>query len=396
MVQIGEIEYEARVVGADDAREKTDSLQSSQEDLADSTERSAGTMNNFAGTLTTTADNSGEAGRQVGILDHDMRQLRSTASGLLGMFSGGFISGEISGGEGGGGGGSFFEDLLAFEAAKRVAGKARTIGGRIGGWIVGGINAALSGTVVGTIARALSISPAALLGATALGLMIGGLVVKGFQAAGVMEAIRGLGANVRESLGGGISDALLAASSIAFGPFAIFGGFVNGFMRDVFDEGIVGGIKSGLQEADEVFDTFVGAWERTLDRVFGPVFDSINESSESQSDRAARTRREIQEESDQTIMAAPGAQSGGMVESSGMAEIHQGEAVIPQPIVEAAQRPRRDSRGDDGTIINVENITIDISGKFDPSELNRREMKSLADRLVRAMGKKATNVAGTR
>lgn len=92
----------------------------------------------------------------------------------------------------------------------------------------------------------------------------------------------------------------------------------------------------------------------------------------------------------------PRLEMGGTVADTGIAEVHEGEVVgEPGALLEAAGMSSSPGGGG-GTTIKVDNITIEMSGEFDPSSVSRRELQSLADRLVDLIGDKTNRRAGVR
>jgi hypothetical protein len=88
----------------------------------------------------------------------------------------------------------------------------------------------------------------------------------------------------------------------------------------------------------------------------------------------------------------PQLQSGGIVETPGIAEVHKGEAVIPAPLADRAAA----SGGGGGATVQVDRVQVELSGDFDPSNVDRRTLDDLADRLVDRIGAKANRKSGIR
>jgi hypothetical protein len=101
-----------------------------------------------------------------------------------------------------------------------------------------------------------------------------------------------------------------------------------------------------------------------------------------------------------------------MIDQPGRAAVDRGEAVIPEPIVSAAEsdtgpnvpppEPVVDgasggAAAGDTVDVTVESIrlVVDKPG-FDPGDLSRSEVRSLASRLSRELGRETNKRAGTR
>lgn len=92
----------------------------------------------------------------------------------------------------------------------------------------------------------------------------------------------------------------------------------------------------------------------------------------------------------------PRLQEGGLIGSTGIAEVHEGEVVgDPGALVEAAGMPATGGGGGDD-IVNVEEVNIDLSGDFDPAAVGRRDLERLADRITKSIGDKTNRRTGVR
>lgn len=438
MVLVGEIEYRAKVVGADTARSKTEDLQESQEDLADTSESSASALNGFAGTVRRSGNRSKETGRQTGILTHSLRILGST---------GAFVGGTLLG----------LAKTNAFLAAS-IKGVTVAVG-----LLKAGMGALAIGGIAGKVVFGLKVLAGVLLGAAAAKFILIGALAVGIgllgawmlHTTGALDRIRDFGAYVGGELPDAARDGLLQVLSLIAGPLAVLGGFIIGTFE--------GGFSEGFARAREVTGVFVGAWGRQIGRVRDTADDAwvyIGNGVGNLKDRtvgyfgdiATRGRRSWRRLTDGarnmtsritgffgeirsaatfgvrsgfnavvpprvnipsvTLRAPdwaggmrhrigggsiplPRLQVGGMVEDTGAAVVHRGEAVIPRPIVEAAQRGTSGGGGD--SITNVERLAVYIEGgDFDPADMTRREIEDFAERIADALGKKTSTVAGTR
>ena len=388
MVQIGTIEYEAKVVGAREAKAQTDDLQESQEDLGEASESSASSMNSFAGTVEGAGSQSARTGRQTTVLDHSVRLLASTA-----VFAGGTLAG-LAGKVG----------ILAV-AMKGGAIAVGILKGALAGLTLGGIAGAVVGGLASLATWFAAGSAGAIAFAGALGFGLGVLGVWALEATGALDAVRDFGAFVGNVLPDWVRDGLLQVLSITVGPLAAFGAFIAGTVR--------GGFSEGFEDARQVVDIFAGAWERQIDRIAGAFESTIDDmlakwdlfsSVGSTMFRAGWNRTVPATVSLPSVSVAgrefgggtirlPQLQTGGMVRETGAAVVHSGEAVIPEPIVNAATRGGGGGGGD----VNVDELRVVINAdSFDPSDMSRGDIRKFADRLTRELGKQTTSRAGTR
>lgn len=411
MVQIGTIEYEARVTGAADAKKKTDNLQESQEDLAEASEESASSMNGFAGVISRSGDSSERSARSVGIMGTATRLLGSTAAFTAGSLAG--LAGKIVGVSGASAAGAKAVGLL------KAGLSSLTLSGVVGS-VVGGIKGFAAWLAAG--------SAGALAFAGAIGVGVGLLGVWILKVTGALGAVKNFGSWVGNVLPGFVSDGILQMIGLVAGPLAALGGFIIGTFE--------GGFGEGIARAREVVGIFVGAWERQIGRVvdFGEnAWDSITSGALSMKNDVVGFFGDIEDAATNQVRAGfnavvpssvdipsatlsapdwaggmsktigggsinlPQLQVGGTIEESGAAVVHEGEAVIPEPIVSAAEQDGGGGGGGGDVQIDVGDVVLKVTDPgFDPSDLSRREINSLADRLIKAMGKKTSNIAGTR
>lgn len=490
MVQIGTIEYEAKVTGASDAKQKTDDLQESQEELAETSEKSASGMNRFAGTLSTTSDEQSSAARQTGILRHGITLLSGAVVGVVGKFVA-------------------FSGILG----KAVAG-------------VKALGVVLIGTKFGIFALA-----------GAIGFALGLIGVWILKTSGILGKVRQLGRWVGNDLPDHIRSGVSTARSIFLGAWeSITEGFrfITGGISSIFwgtvdrivgagewahdrITGVFSGIasfgkdswefiestadrfigdsvdivRSGLVKGEEsvtwafgrvesVGETAWGVVETSIDTVIGLVEDAVDEvknfvsqlgelhdaaldigdldddfgggsgsgsrspssdlggmSTGGLTDSLMNVGRHTGEgaliggaagsfapgigtlkggligggiglaagvEDETGIVSGtasraksatssvkdrvPGLQSGGRVDETGFAQVHEGEQFLSSGLVDQITN---------GDTIRVDELSITIrADSFDPSDLSRRDVEQLADELTRAMGRKTSNIAGTR
>mgnify|MGYP000173219438 CR=1 FL=1 len=92
----------------------------------------------------------------------------------------------------------------------------------------------------------------------------------------------------------------------------------------------------------------------------------------------------------------PQLQTGGVVGKTGVAEVHEGEVVgQPGALIEAAGLAAPTGGGGGGDV-TVESIEVSLDGDFDPSDVSRRELERLAERLVDLIGDKTNRRSGVR
>jgi len=411
MVQIGEITYRAKVTGADDAKKKTDDLQESQEDLAETSDESASAMNGFAGTVTSSGDSSERSAQSVGVMDTATRLLASTATFAAGSLTG--LAGKIVG-------------VSSVSAA--ASGALGTLTTWLSGLTLSGVVGSVTGAFSSFAGWLAAGSAGALAFAGAIGAGIGLLGVWILKVTGALGAVKDFGAWVGNVLPDWVNDGILQIISLVAGPLAALGGFIVGTFE--------GGFGEGIARARETVDIFLGAWERQIGRIvnFGEnAWDSITQGAMNMKNDVVGFFGDIEDAATNQVRAGfnavvpssvnipsvtlsapdwaggmsttigggsinlPQLNTGGMIEQTGAAIVDRGEAVIPEPIVSAAEQDGGGGGGGGDVQIDVGGITLQVDGaEFDPSDLSRREVEDLADRLVRAMGKKTSNIAGTR
>lgn len=484
MVRVGEIFWVAKVRGAGKASDAATQLQGDMENVAQTSREAATAQNQFGETATESSDRmdtlTASSGRfrtsssllagGIGILTSRLTTLAAGSTAVAGAFNlatkavTAFRIATAGLGLGGVGGG--------------LAGKAKKYGSRLGGLVLTGFKTGIVG--LGKLAvTALTSSTAAMAGAVAGGLALGGLVVRGLQKAGVMDFFEGLGSDIRDTIGGGISDKLLELASPVAVPFATFGGFVNGFMSKVFKEGIGAGIQEGLKESEKALEAFpmfedVGEAEPVApkDQMTGKVTSApnppgvepisqeeweetnqkLNQLLQQSEDTETETNvgesypdtdiaipesevpsgmsvEEFVEETDvedqlgiseEEAIARivftedgqpPGMAVGGMVEETGRAVVHSGEAVLPESLVQAAERSSAvlDERAERNQSVRVERVEprgsggADVTNNYDItigdqsldlSTLSGRDLRRLAERVGDMLGSRSGDIAG--
>lgn len=375
MAQIGTLEYEVKTTGVAEARKQADAYQDVQEESAKSTRSTASAVGNLVGQITGLNVATKTAVGLFNRLDSQTELLGSSLHFLKGQM--GDLRGRLPGGGGGGGGGIL--GGLGFGA-----------GAGAGAGIVGRITGALSGLSLGGL---LSGGGAALAGGAAGGLALGIGGVELMRRFGILDAIRSGARQVGNMLPQWLNDAILQGISMSpLGGLAILGNFIVGTLEGGFDR--------GFAKAGQTVDVFIGAWRRQWRRAMGFVTDKL-----AGIDRwLGNISRRISNLTSGPIVGGGGGgfldglfggggggggdifgfdipflQEGGTVLQTGAAVVHKGETV---------------SEGGGG--VTVENLTIELSGEFDPSNVDPRTLESLADRLVDAIGQSTGTISGVR
>lgn len=489
MVQIGTIEYEARVTNADEARAQMGKVDRSFTRTGESAEEAGAATGFLAGKLSTTGDAAQDAKDDADDTDTSFTLLSGTTwvltralSGLVGLVAGGSIFGTLAGG--------------AKALASWLAGGLVSALGTVGGYLSG---------FVGWLAAG---STAALAVGAAIGAVIGLFGVWILEITGVLDWIGNLGETLANSLPGWARDGILSIIGLFAGPLAVIGAFIVGFIRGGFDKAfalagktidiffgafkrtlynigsavmgvvdwIIGGFNQlknwGIQQfrrlgafaagvwnglkrrAREAFDRVVGAitdakawffnqvgkihseakrvfgiikgivespadamrnaWNRAKNKVVGFLKDlrawaqkiiGWLEDVIDKAAQAANTARDVSPvggpgggaSSEGAVgwtgfpVDVPFAASGGTVAETGAAVVHKGETIVPADASAAMK-----SGGGGGGGVSVDTVQIELSGEFDPSNVRRRELDKLADRLVERIGAKTNRRSGVR
>lgn len=410
MVQIGTIEYEARVTGVAEAKQNAADFADTQEDVAESSERAAASGGFLAGVLGLVANREEDAGDEADnantktdLLSSSLFFLGTTAVGTVAKLTG--LSGILG----------------------TVAGAAGTVRTALAGLTLSGVVGSVTSAISGFVSWLAAGSAGALALAGAIGFGLGVLGVWVLQVTGALDAVRNFGSFVGSVLPGWVRDGLLQMVSLAAGPLAAFGAFITGTLEGGFDE--------GFARAREVLNIFAGAWQRNFDRAARIVgefkndvvgyFSGLLSDARTFGSRIAGTfSRQISGMGDAAAQSArnawnstvpgrinfpsatiagntiggggidiPRLQVGGMVDETGIAVVHEGESVIPEPLTSAA---RGGGGGDGGGSTVIERIVVNISGDFDPTNMSKRDVERLADRIDAAIGKNTNTRAGVR
>lgn len=416
MVRIGEVFWVASVKGGDEAADTAD-------DLTDGMGSVAGAAVGAASAQEDYADSTSEANEQTSrstFLTGALNVAQSLLGSTLFFTSQSFSVASVA--------------AVAYSGAMTLATTA-TSGLAAVVTYVGGALSTAAGLVSGFVGWLAAGSAGALAFGAAIGLAIGTLGVWILSVTGALDAVRNFGAWVGNVLPGWVRDGLLQMLSLAVGPLAVFGGFISGFVEGGFDE--------GFRRARQVVDVFIGAWDRQIGRivsvaedgwnmlkqgwtdfkswVFGIVDgivdkimaipDAAAEAADSipGSDLAGEAGRQaggfVSSAADtggdvvSGIGNAVGLDSGGTIQSDGIARVHKGEAVIPEPIVSAARKqegsrgtPVSAGGGDEETTYNIEigDQTLDLSN------VSRSTLRELAAMIDSEIGSSTGNLAGGR
>jgi len=407
MVQIGTIEYEAKVTGVAEAKQNANDLADSQEEVASSSRNAAASGSFLAGVLGTVSSQEEEAGEEA---DRTSTKTKILSSSL-------FFLGSTAVGTAG--------ELLGLQGALGLAraGAGRLVGA-LSGLTLSGVVGSVTSAVSGFVSWLAAGSAGALALAGAIGFALGVLGVWILQVTGALDAVRGFGQYVGNVLPASVRDGLLMMISVAAGPLAAFGAFITGTLEGGFDE--------GFRRAREVLNIFVGVWERSFDRAgrvigdlrsrvttefgniksdvqgfVGDIGDTAGDIVKAGFNAAVPSNVNIPSVTlsapdwaggmSKTIgggsINLPQLQVGGMVEQTGAAVVHKGESVIPEPLVNAAQGG---GGGGGGDTTQIGTIEVHISGEFDPSNLSRRDLDRLASKIDDAIGKRTNTRAGVR
>jgi len=431
MTQIGTIEYDAKVSNVAEAQANANDFAESNREMGESAEEAGGAAGFLAGSLSNTSDAQDDASKGADEADEDFTLLRGTVIGLAGTL------------------GSLVLKFFAIGGvASSLSGVLSTLTGYLGALSLSGI----LGSVTSALSSFAGWLAAGSAGALALGAVIGAAIglfgVWILEITGVLDWIGQLGEMLSVELPGWARDGLLAVIGATVGFLAVLGGFIVGFIEGGFDE--------AFARAGEVVDIFFGSFERTFNRVadwfigltkdiagsFEQTWNSLAAWFGGLTDDLVKDFRQFKDDvvgfligigdavagsvrtafnstvpssvdvpsvtigggqvAGQDIPSTtigggyidlPQLQTGGLVAEGGIARVHEGEAVLPEPIVQSAASS---GGGGGGSEITVENISIEMSGEFDPSNVSRRDVESFADRIVDAIGDKTNRRSGVR
>lgn len=380
MAQIGTIEYEAKVTGVGEAKQNANDLAESQRDVAAASEESAAATGFLAGSIGELGDEHEETGEETDRMN-TKTDLLSSSLWFLGSAA---VSTTAS--------------MLGLSGAFTTAtGAASALG------------SAVSGISVGTIVGG-GLTAGTILGGTAAGLAVGLSGVKLMQELGIMQAVRDGASDIGSMLPDWIVDGWLQVMSIGAGPLAVLGGFISGFLDDIFKQSLPKSFEQGIGRAKQVGETFVGAWERQIGRaetawtdftgfletkfdegigwVLGKIdnlerrVDSLTSSIPGTADPGTGAASEGAIGVGGFPFDVPFLQGGGRILEGGIARVHKGETVVP-------------AGGGGGVTIEDISVTIE-AGDFDPSDMSRHNAESLAEEIAELVGRETSRRAGVR
>lgn len=414
MVRVGEVTWVARVEGQGKVSAAASDLQEDMGQVAQTSEKAAAAQNEVGEATGESSDKIDSASRSTGALN--------TATGLLSstLFFGAKQTGL----------------LTVATKAYTVAAWGATAATKAWGISLGGL-AAIKAGLLGGVAKLIAVgkgfvawlaagSAGALAFAAAIGVGLGLLGVWILETLGALDAVQRFGGWVREVLPDWVADGILMAISLVAGPLAAFGGFILGTIR--------GGFSEGFATARQVVDNFVGAWERNLGRAWDVISGFFGDIRSGFSDLLSDARGFAADVGDalsgkiksgfnavvpdsvslpSTTLSAPswaGGMSatigggslnlpqldvGGRIRESGVAEVHKGEAVIPEPLVDAAESGGSGGGGSGGTTTVENNYSIEIGDQsLDLSDVDRGTLRMLADLIGDELGENTGNITG--
>lgn len=444
MVKIGEVFWVASVKGADTATEQADEIEDSMGSVASSATEAANAQNRYG-------EATSEAGERTGRLSFLTGGL-NVAQSLLGSTL--FFTAQSFGVAGTAATAYAGAMTVAAAASTGLTAAAAKLSGVVAA--ISGALAVASGKASGLIAWFMAGSAGALALAAGIGVAVGLMGVFALEITGVMDRVRNFGRTLGTELPGWARDGIINLISLFAGGLAIIGGFISGFVRGFISDfqrarengvgivgslwaGITGGFRQGVNDALGVFNIFVGAWERQLARLKSASDAGWNRLQQGWTDLKdwifgivdgiVGKIMEIPDAAKEAASSIPGAdlaggavgatggvvggatdvggdlisggrdllgiQSGGVIQESGVAEVHRGEAVIPRRLVEAAERPAASGGDGSGDTTVEQTYDIDLGDQsLDLSTLDRSTLRVLARMIGEEMGTATGNVAG--
>lgn len=438
MVQIGKIEYAAEVTGADEAESKTESLTDSYAGMGEQATGAAEDVGFLGGTLSTAADESKDAEEAAADADTEFTLLQNTIEGIQGGI------GELLGTAGLSGIGGLIQGGVALGSLVKGASFATLVKGAasLGALIIAADTitdiiegkAPLTAFVDSTedfgelVLNPIGIENDLVEGVAGLGVFIAGAasIASFITGVSISTMITGAGAKIATFLGvssltslvtgagatiasflGGISLTALVAgvgsiAALIFGVISL-GDLVDG---DISRWNLPGRFGAALGEG------FRRAWPDMAERIYNaftnnPVYaagEFTGEVIQGQSRGGVQVENGGLSANPETGFIDPRdypfGQSGGRVGETGLAVIHENEQLIDPSTAETLRSAdgmrSGGGGGGDVTSVTVENITMEMTGDFDPSNVTRRQLSSLASRLTDVMGDKTNRRAGVR
>lgn len=142
---------------------------------------------------------------------------------------------------------------------------------------VSGVVRALTGAISGLIGEFAAIPGAITAGAVAIGVLVGLFSVAALEISGLMDLVRGFGQFVSSVLPQWFTDLALVIATPLLAGFATIGAAIAGFVSGTLRGGLEAGIDQAVENVKGILQVFVGAWQRTLDRVIR-IVERINEA----------------------------------------------------------------------------------------------------------------------
>lgn len=417
MVNLGTIWWSVQVANAAAAAEKANAVQEEMGQTAEKAQQANRAMNQ-----------SSQSMGRFGSNAEDARGSSSRLRGTLGLLSTAlfFL------------GGSLTSVLGISTSLAGVWGTVTAVGSTVYGWLlaIGGylpslsaIWAGLVGAVKGFVSWLAAGSAGALAFAAVLGGLLGLLGVAILEWTGVLDAVRNFGQYLGNVLPGVARDALLALISIFAGPLAVIGGFITGFVQGTLQGGLVQGIHQGLASARQVLDIFAGAWSRLfsgawssvesflgrlgtvpgkLRSFFGGLGDSMGSQLRGAFNATIPSRLDLpsvtigggsiagQDIPSTTIgggsLDLPQLNTGGMIQSGGLAMLHAGEAVVPADVTQNVFGGGGGGAPAAGGV-TIQEVSIEIGDQsLDLRDMTRSDLRRLAEELAPELGREVENI----
>lgn len=283
-------------------------------------------------------------------------------------------------------------------------------------------------------------SAGALAFAGAIGFMVGMLGVAALEVTGVLKWVRKLGMMLGTKLPGWARDGMLMLTSLFVGPLAVIGAAIVGFVQGFLRGGLSAGIDQAVKNAKQVLGIFSGAWTRQLGRV-GNTIKGWKNSALRYIDDVVTGFKSLPQKIRNAMSSLPGLvtgmlkagfnaaipssinipsvtisapswaggmstqigggslqlpqlEEGGMVESTGVAEVHEGETFIPADLRRTAKGESSTGQTSGGNKIVVEVGGIEIGDQtMNLSDLSRSELRELAEEIAEQLGTEVGTIA---
>jgi sorbitol-specific phosphotransferase system component IIBC len=466
MVQVGTIEYEAVVTGADEAQNQADDVNTSFTQMGEQAQDTADSTGFLGAALGSTVGSLNDAGDEADDTDTKFTLLKSTVGALAGRLAGitglggilsglgGFSLGSLLSTAGGVSLGSLiskaaFATLLKGTAAlSALVIAADTIAALINGEDpvtafvtsvedfgefllnplglhndiierVAGIGAFILGTM-SIISFITGVPIAAMISGA------GATIASFLGVSSLTGLVTGAGATIASFLGfASLGSLVLAVGSIA----ALIVGVIS--LADLVDGNISswnlpakfgralgqGFARAWPDMAEKIHSAFTnnpihGAGEFTGNVIRGEgqgAVEGDNRELSADADTGFIDPRETPGlsqayDAGQAVGDFLGGEQGARIQSEGLMRVHEGEELVPADVTRDLQMVDNiqslggggGGGGGESNVTQVDQVNVDLSGDFDPSNLSRRQLNRLADDLVDRIGAKANQKAGSR